>query len=47
MAQWVKNLPGILEEVGLIPGLIRLGIWCCPELWRRSQMQLGCCVAVV
>ena len=23
-----------------------LRIWCCPELWCRSQMQLGSCVAV-
>ena len=42
MAQQVKNLTSIHEDVGLIPGLAQ-----CRELWCRSQMRLGSGVATV
>ena len=44
MAQWVKNPTSIHEDTGLMPGGLR--IWCCRELWHRSQMQLGSGIAV-
>ena len=34
-------------QVWPLASLIGLRIWHCPELWCRSQMQLGSCVAVV
>ena len=30
----------------LWPRSVGYGIWCCCELWCRSQTQLGACVAV-
>ena len=43
----VKNLTRIHEDSGLIPGLIQwVGIWCCHELWYRSETWLGSGVAV-
>ena len=35
-------------SAGLIPGLAQWvgGIWCCRELWCRSQTRLGSGVAV-
>ena len=44
VAQWVKNPTSIHEDTGLMPGGLR--IWCCRELWHRSQMQLGSGIAV-
>ena len=47
VAQQVKNLTGIHEDKGLIPGLTQwLRIWCCLELWHGSQMWLGAGIAV-
>ena len=48
MVRQVTNLTSIHEDAGLIPDLTH---WvkdpaCYHELWRRSQMQLGSCVAV-
>ena len=47
VAQQVKNPTSIHEDAGLILGsLSGLRIRRCRELWCRSQMQLGSCVAV-
>ena len=43
MAQWVKNLTSIHEDLGLLSGL---RIWRFRKLWCRSQTQLGFGVAV-
>ena len=43
VAQRVKNLTSIHEEVGLIPGFAHR---CCLELWCWSQMRLGSSIAV-
>ena len=47
MAQWLMNPTKNYEVVGLIHGLAQ---WvedpdCC-ELWCRSQIQFGSCIAV-
>ena len=41
------NLTGIHGNIGSIPGLPQWveGIWCCCELWCRSQTRLGSRVA--
>ena len=47
VAQWLRTLPNLLEDVGLtLASLSRLRIQCCHRLWRRSQMQLESYVAV-
>ena len=48
MAQRLTNLTSIHEDEGTIHGLPHSGlrIWCCRDLWYRSQMQLGSCIAV-
>ena len=47
MAQQVKILTSIHKDTGSIPGLVQwVRIRCCPELWCRSQTQLGSSVAM-
>ena len=47
VAQWLTNLTGNHEVASSIPALAQ---WvnnpALPELWCRSQMRLGSCVAV-
>ena len=47
MAQWVKNLPGIREDVvQSLEFLSGLRVRHCHKLQCRSQMQLRSCTAV-
>ena len=47
MAQQVKNLTSIHEDMGQIPDLSQwVKALCCHELWCRSQMGLGSCIAL-
>ena len=47
VAQWLTNLTRNHEVWGSIPGLLSgLRIYCCHELWCRSQTCLGSRVAV-
>ena len=47
MAQKVMNPTIIPEDAVCIPGLAQwLRTWYCHELWCRSQMQFGACIAV-
>ena len=44
VAQWLTNPTRMqVQSLALLGGL---SIWCCHELWRRSQTQLGSCVAM-
>ena len=47
---WVRNNETQLVSMGMwvrfLASLGGLGIWCCHELWCRSQMHLGSRVAV-
>ena len=38
VAQWLMKLRMWIQSLALLNGL---RIWCCPELWCRSQTQLG------
>ena len=40
VAQWLTNLI-IREDTGSLASLSGLRIWCCYELWYKSQMWLG------
>ena len=47
MAQWKQIQLGTMRlQVQALASLSGLRIWCCRELWYRSQMWLGSCVAV-
>ena len=47
MAQWKQIQLGTMRlHVQSLPSISRLRIWHCCELWCRSQMLLGSCVAV-
>ena len=47
MAQWKQIRLGTMRlRVHPLALLSGLGIWHCHELWCRSQMRLGSCVAV-
>ena len=44
VAQWLTNPTSIHET--RVQSLSKLRIWHCHELWCRSQMQLGYCIAM-
>jgi len=47
VAEWKRiRLVTMRTQVWFLVSLSRLGIWCCCELWCRSQTQLGFLVAV-
>ena len=46
VAQWLTNLTRNYEIAGSLALLSGLGVRCGRELWCRSQMWLGSCVAV-
>ena len=47
MAQWVKKPTSIWRDaVPSLASVSGLRIWCCHELWYRSQTLLRSCVAV-
>ena len=47
MVQWKRIPLGTMAFwVQSLASLSGLRIWCCRELWCRSQMGLGSCVAV-
>ena len=47
MAQWLTNWTRIPEDAGSILATFSgLRIWCCQELWYRSQTQLRSHIAV-